>query len=236
MNLEKITKLLPLGGVILIGLGVLKTSVYYNYFGVDIMSYLTTTEVLTLFLNDLQPLIVLFLVGIIHANSSERLIEIIENKIGEFKFEKFIREKKWSYFIFFLLIINSIFFIIFYQCFQLSNWLIYLLVFSLIQLTVFFYIRKEGEILIENESYMHFFMSISLISIIPLMSLKEIRSIEKNDGRKISILLMNNKTIESSKEIRYLGKASENYFFYEPFKKKTTIIKSDEVKRIEIKL
>jgi hypothetical protein len=56
MKLEKVVRILPLGAVILIGLGILRTSIYYNYFGIDIMSYLSTSEVLTFFLNDFQPL------------------------------------------------------------------------------------------------------------------------------------------------------------------------------------
>mgnify|MGYP000483180614 CR=1 FL=1 len=49
MKLDIIIKYLPLGTVIFIGLGILRTSIYYNYFGIDIMSYLSTSEVLTFF-------------------------------------------------------------------------------------------------------------------------------------------------------------------------------------------
>lgn len=235
MKLEKIVQYLPLGAVILIGLGVLRTSVYYNYFGVDIMSYLTTSEVLTLFLNDFQPLIVLFLVAFIHLNISERLIEVIEKNIGEEIFVKFIREKKWIYFTIFLILSVILFCIIYFDFIQLKTWLIYLFVFSLLQLTIFFFIRKNGDDLVKNRSYLNVFLGLCVVSIIPLMSLKDIRSIEKDNGMKAYLTLNDNNTIVSSENNRFLGRAGENYFFYKPDSKITTIIKSSEVKRIEIK-
>lgn len=235
MNLEKAVQYLPLGAVILIGLGVIKTSVYYNYFGVDIMSYLTTSEVLTLFLNDLQPLIVLFLVAFIHLNISERLIEMIEKNIGEDIFVKFIREKKWIYFTIFLILSVMLFCIIYFDLIQLKTWLIYLFVFSLLQLTIFFFIRKTGDDLVKNDSYMNLFLGLCIVSIIPLMSMKDIRSIEMDNGMKAYLTLNDDSTIVSSENNRFLGKAGENYFFYKPDSKIATIIKSTDVKRIDIK-
>jgi hypothetical protein len=234
MKLEKIVHYLPLGAVILIGLGVLRTSVYYNYFGVDIMSYLTTSEVLTLFLNDFQPLIVLFLVAFIHLNSTERIIEIIERNFGEDIFETFVREKKWRYFTIFLILSAILFCIIYFDFIQLKTWLIYLLVFSLLQLTIFFFIRKTGDDLVKNRSYMNLFLGLCIVSIIPLMSLKDIRSIEKDNGMKAYLRLNDDSTIVSSENNLFLGKAGENYFFYRPDSKITTIIKSTDVKRIDI--
>jgi hypothetical protein len=235
MNLDRIVKLLPLGAVILIGLGVLKTSVYYNYFGVDIMSYLTTSEVLTLFLNDLQPILVLILIALVHLNISERLIEGIENEIGEQRFEKFIRDKKWAYFIFFTLQVHVLGGLIYFNCVPLNNWLIYLLVFSSFQLTFFFFIRKRGDGLIRNPNFMHLFTGICMLSIIPLMSLKEIRNIENNKGLKVQLTTNDGSKIKSSRNNRFLGKAGENYFFYNPTKKETTIYKTEIVDRVELK-
>lgn len=236
MALDRVVRLLPLGAAILIGLGALKTSVYYNYFGVDIMSYLTNTEVLTLFLNDLQSFIVLLLFALVHLNISERFIESIENSFGKDRFEKFIRDKKWVYFNFFAILFIVTFSMIYYQCFLLNNWLIYLFVFSSLQLTFFFFIRKKGDELVKNHAYMHLFMGLWIVSIIPLMSLKEIRVVKKNKGPKVQLTTNGNCKIIPSKNNRFLGKAGDNYFFYNPAKKVTTIYKSEDVERIEIKL
>lgn len=235
MSLERIVKLLPLGAVLLIGLGVLKTSIYYNYFEVDIMSYLSTTEVLTLFLNDFQPILVLVLVGLIHMNISERFIEGIENTVGTDRFEKVIRSKKWGYVVFFAISAFAIISVIYFQGIELQSWLIYLFVFSLVQLVFFLFVRKEGELLIRNESFFHIFSGICILLVIPLMSLKDIRQVEQNKGQNVVLTMKDDSVVVTTKENRFLGKAGENYFFYNPKKKITTSMKSENVERIEIK-
>lgn len=235
MTLDRIVKLLPLGAVILIGLGVLKTSIYYNYFGVDIMSYLSTTDALSLFLNDFEPFLVLILIGLIHLNISERLFERAENVLGVDYFEKFIRSIKWGCVVFFSTCVIVIIGLIYFQCIKLSSWFIYLFVFCLVQLIFFSFVRKKGELLIKNESFFHIFSGISVLLIIPLMSLKDIRQVEQNKVKKIVLTMEDDSIITSSKENRFLGKAGENYFFYSPIEKETTIYKSENVERIELR-
>ena len=125
--------------------------------------------------------------------------------------------------------------IIFFQFLQLRNWLIYLWVFISTQLVCFLFIRKNGEHIIKNVAYLNFFLGLCVLSIVPLLALKEIREIERNEGTKVQLTTTANRHIVSSNLIRFLGKAGDNFYFYNPVKRKTKIYKSDNIQEINIK-
>lgn len=235
MNLEKVVRILPLGAVILIGLGILRTSIYYNYFGIDIMSYISTSEVLTFFLNDFQPLIVLAIIALIHILLSERLVEKIDKKIGAEKFkQKIIEKKSWvvGINVLFILVI-SINIICDYV--EINYYVIYSFPFCLGSLFILLCngrIYKNSEL---NDRIMNIGIGLIIITIIPLFSLRDIRRIEHNQGKKVYLITSKNQMICSSKQNIYLGKAGENFFFFNPRKRTTTIYKFDNIQEITIK-
>lgn len=236
MNLERIVKLLPLGAVILIGLGVLKTSIYYNYFGVDIMSYLTTTEVLTLFLNDYKSVLTLGIIAYFHFGLSEKTLDLIEERIIHFDFENFLRKNKWVYFLVFLGLTILFSLLFYYDKVHLYDIWIYLAVFSASNLTSYIFINKDESKPFYSDNKMIDLLQITAFTCaIPLLSLREIREIENNKGKQMCIFV-ENKLIITDTNNRFLGKAGDNYFFYLPKDNITRIIKAEEVKRIEIKL
>ncbi len=228
-ELEKIVKILPLGAAILIFLGVLRVSIYYHYFGIDVMSYLSTGEVLTVFLNDAVTLGVFLLAGLFHLNLSTRITEVIEENESLDEFEKMIRKRKWRFFVAFLIGSIIIITLYFFQMIDVSIWSIYLLVFFLVQTITFFFIRKNGKELIGNEGFLLTFTALCVFAIIPLMSLKDIRRIDNNEGRQVVLILQNDSKIKSSEENKFLGKAGEYYFFYQPHEKSSLVLKGEEV-------
>ena len=227
--------MLPLGGVTLIGLGIIKVSVYYNYFGVDIMSYLSTIDVLTIFLNDIQIITALLITALIHLILSDRFIELVEKKIGEDILTRFVRKKKNGYLFFYTIILLLLIGIIYFQILQLKNWLIYLWVFISTQLLCFLFIRKNGEHIIKNVAYLNLLLGLCVFSIVPLLALKEIREIERNEGTKVQLITTAHKHIVSSNYNRFLGKAGDNIYFYNPVKRKTKIYKFCNIQEINIK-
>jgi hypothetical protein len=235
VSIEKIVNMLPLGGVTLIGLGIIKVSVYYNYFGVDIMSYLSTIDVLTIFLNDFQIIIALLITALIHLILSDRFIELVEKKIGEDILTRFVRTKKNGYLFFYTFILLLLIGIIYFQIFQLKNWLIYLWVFISTQLVCFLFIRKNGEHIIKNVAYLNLLLGLCVLSIVPLLALKEIREIERNEGTKVQLITTAHKHIVSSNYNRFLGKAGDNIYFYNPVKRKTKIYKFCNIQEMNIK-
>ncbi len=235
MKLEKVVRILPLGAVILIGLGILRTSIYYNYFGIDIMSYLSTSEVLTFFLNDFQPLIVIAIIAFIHIVFSESMVENIDKKIGSDKFIHVIRKKKGlivgiNAVMLFVISTNLLF------DFQEINYvMIYAFPFCLGSLFFLLFngkIYKNSEL---NDWIMNIGIGLITTTIIPLFSLRDIRRIENNQGKKVRLQTTRDQFIYSSKQNIYLGKAGENIFFYNPVKRSTTIYKFDNIQEIKIK-
>lgn len=235
MDLVRIVKLLPLGAVILIGLGVLKTSVYYNYFGVDIMSYLSTSEALTLFLNDYKPVFTLGIIAFFHFDFSDRAIDFIEDKT-DFDIQSLIKNHKWKYFLFSISVTITFSYLIYFQKIHLYDLLIYFFVFSASNIISFYFINKNlGESLYNENRIVDFLQIFAFTCAIPFLSLREIRQIEHDQGTKV-VLYLKNDEIESRKYFRFLGKAGENYFFHNPAKKETSIYKSEDIEQIKIKL
>jgi hypothetical protein len=213
MKLDIIIKYLPLGAVILIGLGILRTSIYYNYFGIDIMSYLSTSEVLTFFLNDFQPLIVIAIIAFIHIVFSESMVENIDKKIGSDKFIHVMTKKKGL-----IVGINAVMLFVistnlFFDFQEINYVMIYAFPFCLASLFVLLFngrIYKNSEL---NDGIMNIGIGLIITTIIPLFSLRDIRRIENNQGKKVRLLTSRNQLVYSSKQNIYLGKAGENFFF-----------------------
>lgn len=238
MNLDRIVKLLPLGAAILIGLGVLKTSVYYNYFGVDIMSYLSTSDVITLFLNDYIPVLTFVIIGYIHFDFSNRTIDFIERKIIHIDFQILLRKYKWIYFAVVFSIFATLSSLLYFHKIRIYDFWIYFLVFSTSNLIAIFFINKDLEKpYYSSEKLVDFLHIIALVCAIPLLSLKDIRKIENNYKLvRITLELEDNSVVKSDFKNKYLGKAGNYYFFFDGRKNKTTIVKAEDVKQIEIKI
>ncbi len=228
-ELEKIVKILPLGAAILIFLGVLRVSIYYHYFGIDVMSYLSTGEVLTVFLNDAVTLWVFLLAGLLHLNLSSRIIDVIEENESLDVFEQFVRKAKWVFFSFFLVGSLTLIFLYYVQFIRISLVSNYFMVLFIIQTLFFFFVRKKGEDLVKNERFLVIFTALSVCAIIPLMSLKDIRTIDSDEGKQVVLILQNESQIKSSEENKFLGKAGEYYFFYQPREKSSLVLKGEEV-------
>jgi hypothetical protein len=235
MDLEKYVKLLPLGATILIGLGVLKTSIFFNYFGVDIMSYLTTSEVLTLFLNDYRPVLTILIIGYIHFDFSTRTIEFLEKNIIPFDIEAIFRKYKYFYLFLSFLIVLLLSFILYYQIIRIYDLYVYFLVLSISNFLSLFFINKdETKSYYSNEKLVNFLQIVCIICIVPLLSLKDIRNVERNNIKKITLQLNNDSIFQSNHYLKFIGKAGENYFFYNSLKTETTIINTKEVKKVQL--
>lgn len=233
-TLDKLVKYLPLGSALLIILGVLKTSVYYNWFGVDIMSYLSITEVLTLFLNDYVSLITILFVGIAHLLLSAEYFHKTEELIGEDVFESKIKKYKWVLFSIFTLISTVLGLMLYNGDLPLLDITIYLFVFFAVQMIVTLFLSKKKDKDINMRPIMNFLLLIVIGSIVPLMSAKDIQEVEQLEGQKVTLTMTNSELIQSDSLNLYLGKAGAYYFFYNSETEVTRIIKAEDVKEVEI--
>ena len=92
-------------------------------------------------------------------------------------------------------------------------------------------IYKNSEL---NDGIINIGIGLIITTIIPLFSLRDIRRIENNQGKKVRLLTSRNQLVYSSKQNIYLGKAGENFFFFNPRKRTTTIYKFDNIQEITI--
>ncbi len=89
MDKEDFFKFLPSLGSILIFLGVLKLSIYYSFFNIEIVNYLTFPEILISFFNDIIVIVITLIVAFVFAliilssksrkKEKETLSTIVEN-------------------------------------------------------------------------------------------------------------------------------------------------------------
>jgi hypothetical protein len=231
MTIDKVIKILPLATAIIVGLGILKTAVYYGYFGVNIISYLAPSDVLTLFLNDYNSILIFAFLGITHYLVSDDFVQEFETtQFGDF-FEQLLRKYKWQYFFFFLICEILVLSLVGFSLINLEDWNIYLIAFCGAQLFTFLFISKKRIGVLLFKQVATFLVSCAIISVIPLLGIKEAHHTFRNEGRQICLILENERFFSSSTE-RYLGKTGHYYFFYDIKKHRTVSIKEEDVKRI----
>lgn len=231
---DKILKLLPFAGGLLIALGILKVSIYYGYFNIPVLSYLSVTDVLMLFLNDINIVLTVVLIGIMHFYISEEIYE----ELGDSTLDYFVLKfKKW-YVLFFGLgtIIFSV--LLIFNIVRIDIWNIYILIFFSVQFITFLFLKRsinketgKVEAIIKRKKIVSLLSILLIIGLIPLIAVKDIRDIH-NSKDKVVLHFSNGKTLSNSTAKLYLGKAGSYHFFYNCPKLKATILKDSDVDKI----
>src|SRR5688572_13267113 len=134
--LDRLLKISSLSGAILIFCGVLKLIIYYSAFRIPIVEFLSFSEIVTSFLDDINLLLIYVLVMIIQTlplmnylhRKSNLDIETLYNALL-----LYVHGKKYRFITFFVafgLILGGL---LFFQIINLNYIVIYLLIFCLIQ-------------------------------------------------------------------------------------------------------
>lgn len=101
---------------------------------------------------------------------------------------------------------------------------------------VLFHQKKKSEEIFFAETLLSFLLACCIISIIPLLSLKDIRNIEDNKSDyQTKITCYCDPIISTTPIIKYLGKAGNYHFIFNQRESITTIIKEVDIKHILIK-
>lgn len=235
--IDKIIKLTPLAGALLIFLGVLKLIFYYSYFDIQIINYLEFQEIITSFLGDINiiiifgitmTLITLFALNMLSRSTKTHVDDILE------KILHFISLHKLKYFLLFLVIILIISTLLYLKEIKYNYFLIYLLTYCTAQMLTFLFLSKEkdGEIDISN-FYVILIVGISLSMSIFLFAQKEIQESVYNKNEVI--IKTTNDTIQCNNKSRnvFIGKTSKYVFI--KIKNATVVIPSEEILRYEFK-
>lgn len=239
--LDRLLKLSSLSGALLIFCGVLKLIIYYSAFNIRIVEFLSFSEIIMSFLDDINVLIIyclaLFLqsvptINFIHRKTKSNLSVIDWMDLQMLQIFPF----KTRYAIIFLLAISIFLTLIIFNFLEWSYWIIYLLVFCIMQAMAFLMMTRSPEFKIElSGTNIGLILFTAIVSAIFFLAKHDIQ-ITKANNYDVTIktedsIFICNKTTGNV----YIGK-TDNYIFIETYPDKSTVcIPNSLVKRIEFK-
>tara|TARA_R100000935_G_scaffold58113_1_gene93961 strand:+ start:83 stop:781 length:699 start_codon:yes stop_codon:yes gene_type:complete len=226
--LNQITKYAPIGSALVIILSGLKQRIYFGAFNINIFSYLTLTELITIFIKD-----AIFILGILAlASLTFFVIQSLE------KFFKFLNKRKWLRIIFYVILLIPLYFMwkstkqdigenengIALVSLILSFFLTFLAITFIIVLKVQ-NISKKRQLIYNSTITVLFIVSISLFNIYQISHQKV--NIQYELFSKNNIIKTNNNLVRISR--------TENYFFlYNKSEKQTIVLKNENIEKIVI--
>lgn len=243
---------LPYFGSILIFLGVIRQIFYYAGFGISIVNYLDFSEIITSFL-DLLVLMVLSALFMIFqsflnlGNSEisykneikEELLKQNRSISGVILYLKFFKQDLILISIVFL--INFLYNFYYYdvEIIGVIGWIIFI-VFMLILIVLPIEFQRKHEKFKTTPYYRKLIRIVSnsliVIFLVIFYSIYQIYNIKINHSTEGSIIVLNNnKTLKSNKEIYFIGKSNNYIFIHNSKENATTVIPINRVKEISFK-
>jgi len=238
--LDKLIKLTTFLSTILIFNGVLYLTVYYQSFGIKIFSYLQFSEILTVFLDSLNTILMFFLIYIIHAVFSVYLFfkeEEAENRVVEKEQNKFQpNSNSAAIFVVILIVIISLPFVVGY--FKINLIAIYVLLFLILNLFSFA-LHKVDNILLKTldtndykliQNIALFVIPFTLFTFaIAVFDAKE----TKQSAQKITIINKSDYPFYAGKYNKLIGKTNNYIFLYDSDSQNSMSVSLADVKSIE---
>jgi hypothetical protein len=156
--LDKLAKTSSLSGAFLVFCGVLKMIIYYSEFDVNIVDFLSFSEIITSFLYDLNILLAFAVIMLIVTFSTINFLRKKTNDaIEDFmkKLMNVIFPYRYRYVLFFSIVISILFLLLYTNNIGYNYFVVYTLIFCLIQTLTYILITKDelGEIDIPDFSY-----------------------------------------------------------------------------------
>ncbi len=237
--IDKIVKIAPLTGALLIFCGVLKLIFYYSYFNISIINYLEFQEIITSFFEDINIIILfgmtMLLITFFTLNTLSNKANVQLDDFAK-KMMDFLYPHRIKYFIFFMavfLILNGL---IYFDLIGYNYFVIYILIFVTVQMLTYLFLSKDedGEADIPN-LYGMLIITISLSFSIFLLAQKDIQeTISKPTESRIETA---DGTIICNKETGnlYIGKTSKYGFFRIKNSNSIVIIPIEQITKFEFK-
>ncbi|MGI0108320.1 hypothetical protein [Salinimicrobium sp. WS361] len=232
--LDSFLKYIPLASIFIVFLSAIRQFIFYSNFNIDILSYLTLTEFLTLFLKD----------GIVIAFTVILAVPTVYILKNQKKVQKLAKKnlRLWQVFIILItliLIVAAFFVNLFFELKEIYN-------------------KPQNHI--EGLNIIASFLLVGIaLSILFLLSVKKISTIKqvvgtgslitvfviifssltayntKNKERKnIHLIITDKEMIRTDDSLIYLGKTESYFFLYNKTKNSARIIKSEIVKQLEV--
>jgi hypothetical protein len=230
--LDKLVKLYSISGALLIFCGVLKLSIFYSHFSIDIIEFLSFSEIITSFLDDINILvafgiIMLVISFVVFSYVDKKATAPRENFLWNFLFEHKMKfAKGFAFAIIFLLWLTR------FKVIETSYFIIYAITFCSIQMFSYIFMIKDdaGEVTFSDRK-IGGSVAISFGLIIYLLAQHDIEQ-TVNNRRKVKIVTNDSVTYYcgTSKNI-FLGKTDNYIFISSDSLKSTLILPSSEIKQ-----
>ncbi len=232
MKISELPKWLPAISGLLVFFGTLQVSIFYSQFGIPVLTYLTISEILILFLNDLNTIIPVVIIALLHGLLSAESKAILPADLLEMVLLRF----RSSYRIFFCLGTIVFGYLLFSARTEFALWNVYLFVFFSVQFLFFLFVRKKvntgtGQVELEViAGNFVLFCSIFLVSsIIPLNALRQAEH-AKSQYISVQLTFHDGTSYTNANNTIFLGKAGNQYFFADH--NGFTVIKDEKVTAI----
>jgi hypothetical protein len=230
-------------GPFLIFLGVLRQFIFYKFFGINILPFLTLSEIVISFFDNIFLLTIITIVFILTAflfrhpiRKAKRLHKLESNINIE------IRRNYTIYYILSLVLILTLLPLFFAQKKPLLLIILNVALFLLIILSLYFFSKKsisidnEGFRINENVSKLSpLIMAIILTWIVFAFTSVEISQVKNNKNVQVVMMLKDSTTLSSNSKLYYLGKTDNYFFLFNDQDRSTEIIPKDEVKILHMK-
>ncbi len=235
--LDRIIKVTPLAGALLIFSGVLKLIFFYSHFNIRIIDYLEFQEIITSFLGDINVIIVfgilMTLITFITLNFFGKktklpLDDLIEN------FLVLVYPKRFIFFFGFLASIIITIYLIHFKIIGYNYFAIYLLTFFCIQSLTYLFLHKEesGNVDISNFNGI-LLLGVTLSVSLYLFAQHDIQEVEKSN----STIIFDKGQIDFNAQTKnlYIGKTSKFVFIKMDSLNSSIVIPIERVKQYEFK-
>lgn len=237
--IEKIVKITPLAGAILVFCGVLKLIFYYSHFDIQIIDYLEFQEIITSFLGDINIIIIFIMTMTLITFATLNLVRRKTKLQLDHIFEQMlisIYPHRFKYSIFFVILALLLLGLMEFEFVQFNYLLIYLITFSTAQTLTYLFLTKEddGKVDIPN-FYGLVVIGVSLSISIFLFAEKDLQKIKLNQHEtRISTA---DETIVCNRETQnlYIGKTNKYVFLRINQTNSTLVIPNDKIIQYEFK-
>lgn len=224
--LERIVKISSLSGAILIFCGVLKMIIYYSAFKVNIVEFLSFSEIITSFLDDINILLIygtiMLVISVSGMNFLKRQTEVPMDDLMD-GIMNAIFPHKYKFALAFLITIILFLVLLFFNVSSFNYFIIYLLVFSSIQMLTFVIMTRDEN----NEIDIPIFsMTISVGLVVALsiflLAKHDIEAVKQNIQPTTIVSQENTYICDKNTGNLYLGK-TDNYLFIALDSSKSTL-------------
>lgn len=235
--IDKIIKMTPIAGALLIFSGVLKLIFFYSHFNIHIINYLEFQEIITSFLGDINIIIVLGMIMTLITFISLNFLGKKTKLPLDVLFDNllvFLYPKRFIIFFVFLIGIIITLCLIHFKIVGYNYFVIYLLTFFSIQSLTYLFLHKEvsGNVEIPN-FYGILLLGVALSVSLYLFAQHDIQEVEKSN---VTIILDKGPIdLNAQTKNLYIGKTSKFVFVKMDSLNSTIVIPIEQIKQYEFK-